>query len=200
MWALNQLVSLLLIPNSCSISKLDIANQASFEQSQAHPGEEFIDSAQCHILSSFGIRNEFLPVLPSVTLADRISALESMISLLCLGNKVNSEVVLAAFPPPMSQALNPQQSYMLSRHFTYIPPPSEQIYAIQFAEKMRCNKSAWHVLFFLIKQRIENPILLWTFDSLNFLKQHLIRQCENLDYLRRIRYVILRLIINVLLT
>lgn len=161
---------------------------------QQHASDEGAGGGMLDSLFPSDLMLEFVPPIEIPSLAERISGLEMFLTLMCQGNAVNTEAILSSLPNAMRHTLSPQQSFMMLRHFIYSPPPPEPFYLSQFVDKMKSMKSSWHILFFMLQQHVENPLLLWNGDTLRLLHASLTHQCENLDFLRRLRQVLVLLL------
>ena len=129
----------------------------------------------------------FLPPKKKASRIERIQRSQLCVSLLCLGNTANSAVVLSAFPVAMREALTPHSSFMMMNLLRYISAPKDTLMSSTFGDKMGGDTAAWFMLFGLLEQTIENPLLIWNSQMLSHLEDVLKGQCDNLDYMRQLR-------------
>jgi hypothetical protein len=152
------------------------------------PTERQSLSESSHMINGL-IDQRFLPPRKKPNKLEMIQKAQLCVSLLCMGNPTNSSVMLSALPAAMQQALHPQHSFMMMNLLRYISTPTDTLQSSSFAEKMGGDGAAWYMFFGLLPHTIENPLLIWNIDMLKHLLCVLKAQCDNLDYMRQLRYV-----------
>lgn len=139
----------------------------------------------------------FIPPLESPSKMEILEHLKIFIVHLVVGNKTNSEVVLAAYPRFMQEFLTPSSSFIMNQLSRYVvTEENSSSYFQLYLEKMSTSSSAtnryayspnWYLLLSSLNSEIEIPILVWNIGTLEYLLKELEKREESLDFARQLR-------------
>lgn len=151
--------------------------------------------------------NNFVPPLEIPLHNEILENLKIFIVHMVVGNRANSEVILAAYPRYMHEFLIPSSSFVIDQLSRYViggecSLPNLQLYLEKMSNSSTSAEKGnsfafspnWYILLSSLNSTIEIPILLWNIGTLEFLYKGLAMCEECLDFARQLRSVLFHLV------